>query len=276
MSVMIDIIRSLFSYDFAARALLAGTAISICSALLGVVMTLRRYTMLGDGLSHTAFGAVAVAAALGWSPYWFTLIVTIAVTFLILRMNLDSVNGDNAVAVISTVSLAAGIMIISCNSGINVNMNEYLFGSVLSMSKSDVRISFLLSAIVLTAFILCHRAIFSVTFDENFCRACGINTKLYMDLLSVLTAITVVMGMKIVGALLMTNLLIYPAVSSMKLHKSFKSVLICSSAISVVCFFVGIAASSLFGTPAGSGVVIANIFVYVLSSLISVIRKGGR
>ena len=111
-------------------------------------MTLRRYTMLGDGLSHTAFGAVAVAAALGWSPYWFTLIVTIAVTFLILRMNLDSVNGDNAVAVISTVSLAAGIMIISCNSGINVNMNEYLFGSVLSMSKSDVRISFLLLSLI--------------------------------------------------------------------------------------------------------------------------------
>lgn len=274
--MMIDIIRSLFSYDFAARALLAGTAISICAALLGVVMTLRRYTMLGDGLSHTAFGAVAAAAALGWSPYWFALIITIAVTFLILRMNLGSASGDNAVAVISTVSFAVGMMIISCNSGIDVNMNEYLFGSVLSMSKDDVLISFLLSGIVLTAFILCHRVIFSVTFDENFCRACGINTRLYIDLLSVLTAITVVMGMRILGALLMTNLLIYPAVSSMKLLRSFKSVLICSSIVSVVCFFAGIAASSVFGTPAGAGVVIANIFVFALASLMSSLKKRNR
>lgn len=247
------------------------------AALLGVVMTLRRYTMLGDGLSHTAFGAVAAAAALGWSPYWFALIITIAVTFLILRMNLGSASGDNAVAVISTVSLAVGMMIISCNSGIDVNMNEYLFGSVLSMSKDDVLISFLLSGIVLTAFILCHRVIFSVTFDENFCRACGIKYKaLHRFCFLFYSAITVVMGMRIVGALLMTNLLIYPAVSSMKLLRSFKSVLICSSIVSVVCFFAGIAASSVFGTPAGAGVVIANIFVFALASLISGLKKRNR
>lgn len=271
---MLDILRSLFSYDFAARALIAGMAMSLCAALFGVVLTLRRYTMLGDGLSHTAFGTVAVAAVMGWSPYWVTLIVTIAASFAILRISSRSVRGgDTAVAVISTGALAIGTVAVSIGDGIGININDYLFGSVLSMGKSDVYITIFLSIIVLAAFLLCHRAIFGITFDEGFCKAIGLNTGLYEKLLAVLTAVTVVIGMKLVGTLLMTNLLIYPAVSSMKLLRSFGRVLICSAVISIVCFLVGISASSAFGTPAGSGVVIANIAVYLIMTILGKLRR---
>lgn len=270
MSIMHSVLLSLFTYKFAARAIFAGTAVSLCAALIGVVLTLRRSSMLGDGLSHTAFAAVVIAAATGWSPYWASLIITLAAAFLILRIK-PGHGGDTAVAVISVSSLAVGMLVISQNSGLNVNMNEYLFGSILSMSRTDVFVAIGLSVFVLAVFLLCRRVIFSMTFDEGFCKACGVKTEFYKNLIAVLTAVIVVMGMRIVGALLMTNLLIYPAVSSMKLLRSFKGVLICSACVSVFCFLLGIVTSCVLGTPAGAGIVVMNIIVYAVVSVFNAI-----
>lgn len=267
---MHSVLLTLFSYKFALRAILAGGAVSLCAALIGVVLTLRRSSMLGDGLSHTAFAAVAIAAATGWSPYWASLLITLAAAFLILRMK-PGHGGDTMVAVISVSSLAVGMLVISQNAGLNVNMNEYLFGSILSMSRTDVFVAIGLSVFVLAAFLLCRRVIFCMTFDESFCRACGVKTAFCKNLISVLTAVTVVMGMRIVGALLMTNLLIYPAVSSMKLIRSFRGVLVCSAVVSVFCFLAGIVMSCVLGTPAGAGIVVMNIVVFAVVSVFNTV-----
>lgn len=267
---MHSVLLSLFTYKFAARAIFAGTAVSLCAALIGVVLTLRRSSMLGDGLSHTAFAAVVIAAATGWSPYWVSLIITLMAAFLILRIK-PGHGGDTAVAVISVSSLAVGMLVISQNSGLNVNMNEYLFGSILSMSRTDVFVAIGLSVFVFAAFLLCRRVIFSMTFDEGFCKACGVKTEFYKNLIAILTAVIVVMGMRIVGALLMTNLLIYPAVSSMKLLRSFKGVLICSACVSVFCFLLGIVTSCVLGTPAGAGIVVMNIIFCAVVSVFNAV-----
>ena len=259
----------MLSYPFIWRALIVGALVSLCSALLGVNLVLKRYSMIGDGLSHVAFSAMAVATVMNWAPLAVAIPVVVLAAILLLRVNSNSrINGDSAVALLSTGALAIGVFIISVKSGINTDINNYMFGSVLAISKSDVVLSVVLSLIVLVLYALFYNKIFAVTFDEPFAKATGMRAELYNMLIAVLTAVTIVLGMRMIGALLISSLIIFPAMSSMRIFKSFRGVVICSAIISVSCFLSGLIISYEYSTPTGASVVIVNIIVFAAFCLV--------
>lgn len=266
-------ILSAFSYSFMINALIAGGLVSLCAALLGVSLVLKRYSMIGDGLSHVGFGALAIAAALGISPLKFTIPVVIIAAIALLRISESSkIKGDAAIALISTGALAIGIIIVSAG-GVNTDLNSYLFGSILAVNDSDTVFSIILSAIVLVLFSVLYNKIFTVTFDEKFAKATGINTNIYNIIIAVLTAVTIVLGMRLMGALLISALIIFPTLTSMRVFRTFKSVIISSAFISILCFFAGIILSYIFNTPSGATVVAVNIIMFLIFSLIGFIKS---
>ncbi len=270
---MLEAITAMFSYTFLTRALVVGLLISLCAALLGVSLVLKRYAMIGDGLSHVGFGALALAAVMNWAPLVVAVPVVIIAAFFLLRISESrKLKGDSAIALISTSSLAIGVMAVSLTSGMNTDVNNYLFGSILAMSDADVVLSVGLSVVVLILFLLCYSRIFAVTFDESFARATGIHTGAYNVLIAVLTAVTIVLGMRMMGALLISALIIFPALSAMRVCKSFKSVIILAACISVFCFLVGLLVSYLFNTPTGATVVIADLVVFLLCCVAGALR----
>jgi len=272
---MIDILVKMFSYSFLVKAFTVGALVSICAALLGVSLVLKRYSMIGDGLSHVGFGSLAVATALHTAPLTVAIPIVVAAAFLLLRLSETSkIKGDAAIALISTGSLAVGVIIISQTTGMNTDVCNYLFGTILAMAKEDVYLSIALSVTVLVLFILFYNKLFAITFDETFAKAAGIRTGLYNMLIALLTALTIVLGMRIMGAMLISSLIIFPALSSMRLFKKFKSVTICSSVISILCFFTGVVISYFYNTPTGASVVMVNIFIFVLFWLIENMRNS--
>ena len=263
----------MFSYHFIQRALIVGVLVSLCAALLGVSLVLKRYSMIGDGLSHVGFGALAVASAFHLAPLAVTVPVVVLSAILLLRLRGSSrVKGDAAIAIISSSALAIGVIVVSVTSGMNTEVSSYLFGSILSLSRGDAVLSVILSLAVLALFLLFYPRLFAVTFDETFARATGTRADLYNTLLAVLTAVTVVIGMRMMGALLISSLIIFPALSAMKLCRSFRSVILCAALISVVCFLVGMIASYAFEAPSGASVVAADLIAFALCSLFG--RKG--
>jgi len=272
---MFAIIFEMFGYAFLVRAVIVGALVSICAALLGVSLVLKRYSMIGDGLSHVGFGSLALATALNAAPLSVAIPVVIAAAFLLLRLSENSkIKGDAAVALISTGSLAVGVIIISQTTGMNTDVCNYLFGSILAMAKADVYLSIALSGLVLVLFILFYHKLFIITFDETFAKATGIKTGLYNMLIAFLTALTIVLGMRMMGAMLISSLIIFPALSSMRLFKQFKSVTVCSAIISILCFFIGVVISYIYATPTGASVVSINIIVFVLFWLIETLRNS--
>jgi zinc transport system permease protein len=262
---MIDILTEMFQYTFLVRAVVVGLLVSLCAALLGVSLVLKRYSMIGDGLSHVGFATLAIATAMNAAPLTVSIPVVVLTAFLLLRISENSkIKGDAAIALISTSALAIGVVVISLTTGMNTDVCNYLFGSILAMSKGDVSLSIVLGIVVLTLFVLFYNKIFAVTFDENFARATGTKTGLYNMLIAFLTAITIVLGMRMMGALLISSLIIFPALTSMRVCKRFKTVTICSAFVSVICFFVGVVVSYLYATPTGASVVIMNIVVFLL------------
>ncbi|MDD7417466.1 MAG: metal ABC transporter permease [Treponemataceae bacterium] len=254
----------LFSYSFITRALIAGSLIALCSALLGIPLVLKRYSMIGDGLSHVGFGSMAIALALNASPLVIAIPVTILASFFLLKISSNTkMKGDASIAVISTSSLALGIMISSMTSGLNTDVNAYLFGSILSIDKTDVITSIILSVTVIAFFAVFYNQIFAVTFDETFSSTSGTKTNLFNALIAIFTSLTIVIGMRLMGAMMISSLIIFPALSSMRFFKSFKSVTISSVLISVVCFFAGIMMSFAFSSPAGATIVISNLIVFI-------------
>lgn len=266
-------ILTMFSFHFIQRALIVGVLVSLCAALLGVSLVLKRYSMIGDGLSHVGFGALAVASAFHLAPLAVTVPVVVLSAILLLRLRGSSrVKGDAAIAIISSSALAIGVIVVSVTSGMNTEVSSYLFGSILSLSRGDAVLSVILSLAVLALFLLFYPRLFAVTFDETFAHATGTRADLYNTLLAVLTAVTVVIGMRMMGALLISSLIIFPALSAMKLCRSFRSVILCAALISVVCFLVGMIASYAFETPSGASVVAADLIAFALCSLFG--RKG--
>ena len=273
---MLDLLLSMFTYPFMIRALIAGALISLCASLLGVSLVLKRYSMIGDGLSHVGFGALAVAMALGVAPLAIAIPVVVIAAFLLLRISENSkIRGDSAIALISTGALAVGVLVVSVTTGMTADVSNYMFGSILSMSRSDVWLSVILSVIVLFLFIFNYNKIFAVTFDETFARATGVKTDVFNMIIAFLTAITIVLGMRMMGALLISSLVIFPALTSMRIFKRFKSVIISSAIVSVVCFAIGISLSFLCSVPAGASIVIVNIFAFLIFSLGAWIRTRG-
>ena len=268
-------ILTMFSFPFMQRALIAGILVSLCAALLGVSLVLKRYSMIGDGLSHVSFGALAIAVALGVTPLWFSIPVVILAAFLLLRVaDNPRWNSDAAIAAMSASSLAIGILVISRTTGMTTDVDNYMFGSVLAMSKTDVALSVILCLAVLVLFILFYHKLFAVTFDESFSRATGLKVERYNTLLAILTALTIVLGMRMMGAMLISSLVIFPALTAMRLFRSFRGVVICAAVTSVVCFCAGLTISFAFSTPVGATVVTADLTVFLASCLIGFLRRG--
>ena len=264
----------IFSYPFMQRALIAGVLVSLCAALLGVSLVLKRYSMIGDGLSHVSFGALAIAVALGVTPLYFSIPVVILAAFFLLRMaSHPRWNSDAAIAVMSASALAIGIIVISQTTGMTTDVDNYMFGSVLAMTEADVVLSVALCIAVLVLFILFYHQLFAVTFDENFSRATGLKVDRYNTLLSILTALTIVLGMRMMGAMLISSLVIFPALTAMRLFKSFRGVVVCAAVTSVACFCTGLVASFTLSTPVGASVVVANLTLFLLSCLASALRR---
>ncbi len=270
---MLELLSQMLSYPFLTRALIAGVLISLSAALLGVPLVLKRYAMIGDGLSHVGFGALAMAMAMNAAPLAVAIPVVVIAAFFLLRLTENSaVKGDSAIALISTGALAVGVMVISASTGMNVDVNSYMFGSILAMSGSDLILSVILSAVVLTLFVIFYHRIFAVTFDESFAAATGLHAGLYTMLIALLTALTIVIGMRLMGALLISALVIFPPLSSMRLFKSFRSVVISSASLSVVGFVAGIIISYACSTPTGASVVCVHIAIYLIFALAGAVK----
>ncbi|MBE5814967.1 MAG: metal ABC transporter permease [Clostridiales bacterium] len=271
-----QLLGKMFSYHFMVRAAVVGLLVSLCAALLGVSLVLKRYSMIGDGLSHVGFGALAVASALGLAPMWVSIPVVMAAAVLLLRLSSHAkVKGDALIAMISAASLAVGVIVLSLSSGTTGDVNNYLFGSVLAMTGEDVWLSVGLAAVVLVLFGIFYRKMFAVTFDETFARATGEKVEGYHLLLACLTALTIVLGMRVMGAMLISSLIIFPALTAMRVCRSFRSVTICAAVVSVVCFMLGLCASYLLDTPTGASVVVANVVAFLAFSLAGRIREKG-
>ena len=264
----------MFSFPFIQRALIAGVLVSLCAALLGVPLVLKRYSMIGDGLSHVSFGALAMAAALGFAPLYFSIPVVVAAAFLLLRVaDHPRWNSDAAIAVVSASSLALGVLVISKTSGMTADVDNYMFGSVLAMSRTDVVLSAAVCAAVLALFILYYHKLFAVTFDESFSRATGLRADRLNALLAILTALTIVLGMRMMGAMLISSLVIFPALTAMRLFKSFRGVVLCAAAVSVACFCAGLTVSFVCSTPVGATVVCVNLALFLFSCAAGALRR---
>ena len=274
---MFDTVIEMLSYPFMTRAFLVGSLVALCSALLGVSLVLKRYSMIGDGLSHVGFGSMAIAAAMNAAPLTVAIPVVIVAAILLLRISGNAkIKGDAAIALISTTSLAVGVMVISLTTGMNTDVYNYMFGSILAMSAEDVKLSLVLSVFVLILFIVFYHKIFAITFDETFARATGVKAGVYNTLIAVLTAVTIVLGMRMMGALLISSLIIFPALTSMRVCRTFKSVIINAAVISVVCLIAGVTLSYVAATPAGASVVLANLVMMVLYTIVGAVKNHMR
>ena len=265
---------SIMSYGFMQKAFVVGLLVSLCAALLGVSLVLKRYSMIGDGLSHVAFGAMGIASAFGLAPLKAAVPIVIACAFLLLRLSEKSrLRGDGAIALISSSAMAIGVVSVSLSSGMNTDLMNYMFGSILSVSDSDAVLSILLSCIVIISFILLYPRIFAVTFDETFSKSSGVKTNFFNSAVAVLTAITVVLGMRIMGTLLISSLIIFPSATAMTVCRNFKSTVIISGVFSIICFALGMILSVVLGIPTGACVVCVNAAVFGIFKLFTVIRK---
>ena len=263
------------SYPFVRYALIVGTLIALCSSLLGVTLVLKRFSFIGDGLSHVAFGALAVATVLKVNNNLLLVLpVTVACAVLLLRGGKNAkLRGDAAIAMISVGALAVGYLLMhlfSTSANLSGDVCSTLFGStsILTLTKGEVWLCLALSVLVLAVFVLFYNRIFSVTFDESFARATGLPAGTYNLLIAVIIAVIIVLAMNLVGSLLISALVVFPALSAMRVFKSFRAVTICSACLSVGCALCGILLSILFGTPVGSTVVAADILAFAVFALI--------
>lgn len=272
---MLNVLLEMLSYQFVVRAVIVGLLVSLCASLLGVSLVLKRYSMIGDGLSHVGFGALAIATVMNLSPLAVSIPVVVLAAFLLLRISENTkIKGDAAIALVSTSALAIGVLVISVTTGMNTDVCNYMFGSILSLSHSDVQLSVVLSIVVFILFVLFYHKIFAVTFDETFSRAVGTKAGVYNMLLAMLTAITIVLGMRMMGAMLISALIIFPALTSMRICKRFKTVVICSVLVSITCFLIGVVLSYWYSLPTGASVVVVNIIAFLLFSAASALKGG--
>ena len=279
---MFDTVIEMLSYPFMTRAFLVGSLVALCSALLGVSLVLKRYSMIGDGLSHVGFGAMAIAAAMNAAPLTVAIPVVIVAAILLLRISGNAkIKGDAAIAMISVGALAVGYLLMnvfSTGSNISGDVCSSLFGStsILTLTRTEVWLCVVVSAIVVILFVVFYHKIFAITFDETFARATGVKAGVYNTLIAVLTAVTIVLGMRMMGALLISSLIIFPALTSMRVCRTFKSVIINAAVISVVCLIAGVTLSYVAATPAGASVVLANLVMMVLYTVVGAVKNHMR
>ncbi len=281
MAEMYSKLMSYLQYDFVVNAIIVGVLIALCASLLGVTLVLKRLSYIGDGLSHVAFGAMAIAGVLNFTNDMpLILLITVVCAVLLISAGQNAkIKGDASIAMLSVGSLAIGYLlfnVFSTSANLSGDVCSTLFGStsILTLQSNDVRLCAALSAVVIVVFIFFYNKIFAVTFDENFSKAIGTKAALYNLIIAVITAIIIVLAMNLVGSLLITALVIFPAVSAMRVCKTFKSVTICSAVISVICAVVGLLISILAGTPVGSTIVAADIVAFAAFTIAGKIIKS--
>ena len=271
---MFKVLGSMLSYDFMIRAIIVGSLVSLCSTLLGTSLVLKRYSMIGDGLSHVGFASLAIAYALQLAPMSVSIPVCVIAAFFLLQLEENSkIKGDAATALLCSGALAVGVMTISLTTGMNTDVCNYMFGSILAISPSDMRLSVVLSVVVLFLYIFFYPRIFAVTFDENFAKASGTNTRFYNMVLAFLTSITIVLGMRMMGTLLISSLIVFPSITAMRVCKNFLGTIILASILSLFGFFVGMTLSFLYRIPTGASIVVIDIVLFFLFCGIEAIRN---
>jgi len=271
---MFKVLGSMLSYDFMIRAIIVGSLVSLCSTLLGTSLVLKRYSMIGDGLSHVGFASLAIAYALQLAPMSVSIPVCVIAAFFLLQLEENSkIKGDAATALLCSGALAVGVMTISLTTGMNTDVCNYMFGSILAISPSDMRLSVILSVVVLFLYIFFYPRIFAVTFDENFAKASGTNTRFYNMVLALLTSITIVLGMRMMGTLLISSLIVFPSITAMRVCKNFLGTIILASILSLFGFFVGMTLSFFYRIPTGASIVVIDIVLFFLFCGIEAIRN---
>ncbi len=279
-----DIILNYLQYPFVRYALIVGVLISLCSSLLGVLLVLKRYSYIGDGLSHVAFGAMAISAVLHMTDQKMFVILplTVAAAVILLKKGRNAkIQGDAKIAMISVSSLALGYLLMnrfSASANVSADVCSTLFGStsILTLTKGEVWLCVILSLLVVLMYVLLYPRIFAVTFDEDFARASGMNTDLYNLLIAVITAVIIVLAMNLVGSLLISALVIFPSITAMLVCHDFRSVTILSAVTSVSCALVGMLVAIVFGTPVGSTIVMCDLIVFTIVYVISLFKGKGR
>lgn len=270
---MIDSIVQMFSYSFMVRAFITGLFISACASIIGVSLVLKHYSMMGDGLSHVGFGTLAIAVVLNQSPLYLSLPVVMICAFLLLSLSKRSkIHADAAIALISTSALALGVMLLSVTTGMNTDVCNYLFGSILGMKISDMYLTILLCSVIIVLYVLFYPKIFAITFDETFAKASGLKVKYYNLALALMSAVIITLGMRMMGALLISNLIVIPALTAMRVCRSFKNVVLYSLAISLFCFATGLYVSYEFSTPTGASIVLINVALFLIHVVIEKLR----
>jgi len=276
---MLETLSIYLSYEFVRRALIVGVLIALCASLIGVTLVLKRYSYIGDGLSHVAFGVMALATVLRFANVNVLVMPVIIVVAVILLRGNKRVKGDSAIAMLSVGSLAIGYMLMnvfSVSANVSGDVCSTLFGSIsiLTVSKAELITCIVVSVVVVVVFILFYNRIFAVTFDENFAKATGVKADRYNLMVSVMIAIVIVLGMNLVGSLLISALIVFPALTAMRIVDNFKAVTICCAIIAVVCAVAGMLLSILYSTPVGSTIVVVNIVVFVLAQIVGAIKNG--
>ncbi len=267
-------LSSMFSYSFMIRAIFIGGLVALCASVLGVILVLKRYSMIGDGLSHVSFGAMAIGLAFNQAPLYVAIPIVIVAAYLLLRVSENSkIKGDAAIGLISSSSIAIGIILNTLSNGSNIDLNSYMFGSILAIGKDDAVLCITMGIIILVAFVYFYHYIFAITFDENFAKATGIKIEIFKTLLAVLTALTIVIGMRIMGTLLISSLIVFPAITAMRIFKRFKWVLFASICISMISYMVGMIASFMLEIPSGASIVVGNLIMFIIASIIGKLNK---
>ena len=260
--------------NFILKAILVGVLVAISSSLLGVFLVLKKYSMIGDGLAHVSFGAIAIAVFLGLTPLYVSIPLVTASSILILKLNEKAgINGDAAIGLVSSFSVALGYLIASSTSGFSVNLSSYLFGSILLVSNTEVILAIILSIVVTFTVLFLYNSFFALTYDEEFASVSGLKTKTLNYTLSILTSLTIVLGIKVVGTMLISSLIIFPTVTALYVAKSFKKTIIFSLIISVSCVILGILLSIMINTPTGATIVVLNGIFFMIFYLIKKLSR---
>ena len=266
MSDAIQIFIESFQYDFILRALLVGSLIALSSAFLGVFLVLQRQSMIGDGLAHVSFATIAIALFFNSSPLLVSIPLVILASFLIIKLNDKAgINGDAAIGLISALAVAVGVLISSLAQGFNIDLFSYLFGSILVISKLDVILSVILSILVIVLIIYNYNSLFAMTYDQEFSAVIGINTNKMKYLISILTSITVVLGIRVVGTMLISSMIIFPTVTALLVSNGFKESIFISTIVSITSVILGIFISYVFNLPTGATIVIINAIIFVIT-----------
>jgi zinc transport system permease protein len=264
----------ILSYPFVLRALLAGSLISLCASMLGVILVLKRYALIGHGLSEVGFAALAIALALDLPPLYVAMPLVVAASFGIMFIGRNRrVNGDVAIGIASSAALAAGVIVTSVTRGMSTDVYNYMFGSVLAMTNGEVALSVVLSILIVVLFVLFYNRLFLVTYNEDCARSLGVNVGAYRFAVSALTALTVVLGMRMMGTLLISSLIIMPAITARRLVGSFRSLVVAAAVISPVCFCCGLGVSLFLNIPTGASVVAVNLAAMSLAGLHAMLRR---